>query len=180
MQPFKLAVPGEHNLANAQAAFLAADSAAIDHARAQAALLDFTGLPHRLELVHESAGVRYYNDSIATIPEAAVMACDAFEPGTVVQIVGGSKKEGLDYDGMSRHLSERCKMVLTIGEIGLALYEQCDRSEYVETLDAALERARKLVAPGDVVLLSPGTASYDQFANFEQRGQKFAQLARTG
>jgi UDP-N-acetylmuramoylalanine--D-glutamate ligase len=173
---FDLKLPGAHNQANAQAAFLAAQQFGIDYDAAQARVATFGGLKHRLELVHEANGVRWFNDSIATIPEAAIIACDAFPARTVIQIVGGSLKEGLNWDAMCDHLSRRCKKVLAIGQIGQAL---ADRSggEYVETLDAAVARAKQLARPGDVVLLSPGTASYGQFANFEKRGEAFARYA---
>ncbi len=175
--PFNLCMPGQHNQQNAQAAYLASGVSFDD---AQRAIGDFPGLPHRLQLVHESYGVRYFNDSIATIPEAAIIACDSFTPGTVIQIVGGSLKEGLSWDAMCAHLSKRCKKVLTIGQIGLMLAERCANATYVETLDTAVVKARSIAKSGDVVLLSPGTASYGQFANFEFRGQRFTELARQG
>ena len=130
-------------------------------------------------MVCECDGVRYYNDSIATIPEAATIACDAFEPKTVIQIVGGHRKPGLSWDAMCDHLAGRCKHVLTVGEIGAELAQRTPGSEYLDTFDAAVERAKTLARPGDVVLLSPGTASYGQFANFEKRGERFAQLVRS-
>lgn len=174
IRPLNLLIPGEHNQQNAQAAYLASG---LDLDQAERAVRNFRGLPHRLELVHEANGVRWYNDSIATIPQAAIIACDAFEPKTVIQIIGGSPKPGLSWDAMGRHLSERCKHVLTIGQIGPDLVKLTPGAEYVETLDVAVARAREIARPGDVVLLSPATASYDQFANFEARGQRFAQLA---
>lgn len=172
---FDLKLPGAHNQANAQAAFLAARHFGVDVATAQARVANFGGLKHRLELVHEANGVRYFNDSIATIPEAAVIACDAFPARSVIQIIGGSLKEGLSWDAMCDHLSARCKKVLTIGQIGQALAAR-GGGEYVETLDRAVARAKEIARPGDVVLLSPGTASYGQFANFEKRGERFAKL----
>jgi UDP-N-acetylmuramoylalanine--D-glutamate ligase len=181
---FDLAMPGEHNQHNAQAAFLAARASGVDFDRAQSAVRNLRGLPHRLELVHEAGGVRFYNDSIATIPEAAIIACDAFEPGTVIQIVGGFPKPGLTWDAMCDHLACRCKAVLTIGQIGSDLADRMRgaggcTAEACDTLDRAVQRAKALARPGDVVLLSPGTASYGQFFNFEKRGEAFAQFARS-
>lgn len=173
---FDLLIPGQHNQHNAQAAYLASG---VSFESAQQAVRDFRGLSHRLQLVHEAKGVRYFNDSIATIPEAAIIACDAFAPGTVIQIVGGSLKEGLSWDAMCSHLSQRCKRVLTIGQIGADLASQCTNARHVETLENAIQHARQIASPGDVVLLSPGTASYDQFPNFEFRGNRFAELARS-
>jgi len=174
--PFELLLPGAHNQHNAQAAYLASGLA---FEQAQQAVRQFRGLPHRLELVHEANGIRFYNDSIATIPEAAVIACDAFPAGRVIQIIGGSLKPGLSWDAMCQHLDARCRAVLCVGEIGPMLAQACGTvGEYVGTISAAVARAQALARPGDVVLLSPGTASYDQFANYEKRGERFAAEAR--
>ncbi len=177
-------LPGEHNQLNAQSAFLAAAALGVSREAAQAAVRDFGGLPHRLQLVHEAGGVRFYNDSIATIPEAAVVACAAFEPGHVIQIIGGSDKK-LDMTPMCVTLANRAKAVLCIGSLGAALAEKTlaangrtARVELCETLDRATKVAREIAQSGDVVLLSTGCASYDQFTNFEQRGEAFARLAK--
>jgi UDP-N-acetylmuramoylalanine--D-glutamate ligase len=172
--PFDLLIPGQHNQHNAQAAYLASG---VSFDQAQAAVGDFTGLDHRLQLVHEAGGVRFFDDSIATVPEAAIIACDAFAPGTVIQIIGGSPKD-VSWDAMCVHLSQHCKRVLTIGQVGAELACKCANGEYVQTLENAMIRAREIAREGDVVLLSPGTASYDQFPNFEFRGRRFAELAR--
>jgi UDP-N-acetylmuramoylalanine--D-glutamate ligase len=187
-RPFELRVPGRHNQLNAQGAFAAAELLGVGWESAQAALRDFRGLPHRLQLVHESdAGVRYYNDSIATVPEAAVAALESFSPKRVIQIVGGYDK-GLPLTAMCNGLVERAKAVLCIGATGkkicgvmsqaalqggAAVYDCGD-------LATAMKMARSVAAGGDVVLLSPGCASYDQFTNFEERGEAFARLAREG
>lgn len=184
-QPFELIVPGRHNQSNAQAAWAAASQLGVPREDAEAALREFRGLPHRLQLVHESDGVRYFNDSIATIPEAAVAALDAFPPHRVVQIVGGYDK-GLPMSGLCAALRERAKAVLCIGATGDALADalfsaggQSAAAVYrCGDLPTAIKVAKQVAAPGDVVLLSPGCASYDQFVNFEQRGETFAKLAR--
>jgi UDP-N-acetylmuramoylalanine--D-glutamate ligase len=184
-KPFALQLPGQHNQLNAQAAFEAASKLGVTWDDAQSAIADFPGLSHRLQLVHESAGVRYFNDSIATIPEAAVVACEAFAPGTVIQIVGGSDKQ-LDMSPMCEALARRAKAVLGIGKLGPSLatataaVPDCTaRVMDCETLAAAVRQARELARPGDVVLLSTGCASYDQFVNFEQRGDEFARLVKS-
>src|SRR6476661_3530902 len=105
-RPFDLIVPGRHNQLNAQGAFAAAGLLGVTWDEAQTALLAFPGLPHRLQLVHEENGVRYFNDSIATIPEAAVAALEAFPPKRVLQIVGGSKKKQLPFTAMCAELVE--------------------------------------------------------------------------
>lgn len=179
---FEIALPGEHNQLNAQGAFAAAQVMGVTWDDAQRAVRDFPGLPHRLQLVHQRDGVRYFNDSIATIPEAAVKGLDAFPRGKVIQIVGGSDKH-LDMSLMTAALADRAKAVLTIGRLGPELAKQIRTAgakvvHECGDLATALSRARQIATSGDVVLLSPGCASYDQFTNFQERGDMFARLAR--
>jgi UDP-N-acetylmuramoylalanine--D-glutamate ligase len=179
---FELALPGEHNQTNAQGAFAAAQVMGVTWDDAQRAVRDFRGLPHRLQLVHERDGVRYVNDSIATIPESAVLALDCFPRDHVIQIVGGADKH-LDMKLLTSALTDRAKAVLTIGKLGPELARQVRAAGGKEVhecgdLATALSRAKQIAIGGDVVLLSTGCASYDQFTNFEQRGDTFARLAR--
>ncbi len=183
---FALKLPGAHNQLNAQAAFAAAQQLGVTFEQAQAAVADFPGLPHRLQLVHESPrGVRYYNDSIATIPEAAVAALESFPPNSVLQIVGGHDKH-LPLKAMANALVERAKATLCVGATGKAIATMIGESTFqggavaydCGDLAAAVKVAREIAMPGDVVLLSTGCASYDQFVNFEERGDRFAALAR--
>lgn len=183
-QRFELAVPGEHNQLNAQAAFAAASCLGIEWQAAQDAIRNCEGLPHRLQRVHEWNGIRFYNDSIATIAEAAAAALRSFPKGKVIQIVGGKDKE-LAFEPMCDALAEHAKAALCIGQTGpkiAALTRQRHPSfssvYELATLKDAMARAHELAEGGDVVLLSPGCASYDQFDNFEQRGEAFASLAR--
>ncbi|MDW8262982.1 MAG: UDP-N-acetylmuramoyl-L-alanine--D-glutamate ligase [Phycisphaerales bacterium] len=179
---FLLRLPGRHNQLNAQAAFAAAQCMDVTREQAQLGIAGFTGLPHRMQIVHESDGVTWVNDSIATIPEAAIAANQAFPQGKVIQIVGGYDKK-LDWTEMCRQLTRGCKAVLTIGAIGPRLAELRRRhgAQVWEcgNLANAVATARALAREGDVVLLSTGTASYDQFKNFEQRGDAFTELARS-
>ena len=170
---------GRHNRLNERAAYTAAHLAGVYPDQAAAAVADFGGLPHRLQLVREDErGVKWVNDSIATIPEAAAAACEAFAPGTVLQIVGGSDK-GLPLEEMAAVLAERCKAILCIGAMGAAV-EKLVGAKAIDCRDVAtaVAKARELATEGDVVLLSPGFASYDQFRNFEERGEAFSRLAR--
>lgn len=182
-RPFELKVQGRHNQLNAQGAYAAAACLGVAWEEAQNAVGEFTGLPHRLCLVHEEAGVRYFDDSIATIPQAAVAAMDSFPAGRVIQIVGGSDKN-IPLDQMARELAGRAKAILCIGQTGPAIAnaarEARGRAQVHEcgTLAAAMEKAKELAKEGDVVLLSTGCASYDQFSNFEARGDAFAELAK--
>jgi UDP-N-acetylmuramoylalanine--D-glutamate ligase len=185
--PFDLRVPGWHNQFNAQAAFAAANALGVSFDEAQDAVRDFPGLPHRLQLVHESRGVRWFNDSIATIPEAAIAALDSFPQRTVLQIVGGSDK-GLPFTALAAALCERAKAVLCIGTTGPKIASLiaespthgCAPVYECGDLATAVTIAKRLATRGDVVLLSTGCASYDQFSNFEQRGNDFARLAAEG
>jgi UDP-N-acetylmuramoylalanine--D-glutamate ligase len=184
-RPFVLVLPGRHNQLNAQGAFAAASVLGVTWEEAQAALGGFRGLPHRLELVHEANGVRWFNDSIATIPEAAVAALEAFPPKRVVQIVGGSDK-GLPMTALCNALCERAKAAVCIGALGPAIADllaqsssqMCAAAYRCGDLATAVKVAKGVAVAGDVVLLSPGCASYDQFTNFEHRGKEFARLAR--
>jgi UDP-N-acetylmuramoylalanine--D-glutamate ligase len=183
-KPFELELKGEHNQLNAQAAFAAAQELGVSWGEAQRAIRNFRGLPHRLEVVHEADGVKWVNDSIATIPDAAIVAMRAFPRGSVIQIVGGYDKH-LDMRQMCETLAKNCKAVLTIGALGPALAgmirETSGRSAEIEEcgdLQNAVATARKLASRGDTILLSPGCASYDQFTNFEARGDAFAKLAK--
>ena len=180
---FELALPGEHNQTNAQGAFAAAQVMGVTWDDAQRAVREFRGLPHRLQLVHERDGVRYVNDSIATIPESAVLALDCFPRGHVIQIVGGADKH-LDMTLLTAALADRAKAVLTIGKLGPELARQVRAAGGKQIhecgdLAMALSRAKQIAMSGDVVLLSTGCASYDQFTNFEERGETFARLARS-
>jgi UDP-N-acetylmuramoylalanine--D-glutamate ligase len=175
-RPFELAIAGSHNQLNAQAAFFTAYLCGVTWEQAQSAIKDFHGLTHRLQLIHESAGVRFINDSIATIPEAAVAALKSFPPKTVIQIVGGSKKKDPPIEELCAALNERAKAVLCIGETGPKIAAHVPGSITCGTLAQAIATAKSIATNGDIVLLSPGYASYDQFVNFEQRGDEFTRL----
>jgi UDP-N-acetylmuramoylalanine--D-glutamate ligase len=180
-KPIELAIPGAHNQQNAQAAFAAAHLLGVTWEEAQQAVRSFRGLPHRLALVHEANGVRFYDDSIATIPQAAVAALEAFPSERVIQIVGGFDK-GLEFGEMCKALRERAKAVLCIGATGESIAEgvSSPKARRCWKLEEAMAVAKEMARPGDVVLLSTGCASYDQFDNFQQRGEMFARLARMG
>jgi len=181
---FNLVLPGEHNQLNAQGAFAAANAVGVSWDDAQKAVANFPGLPHRLQLVHERDGVRYYNDSIATIPEAAIAALDAFPRKRVIQIVGGYE-HNLPIKAMCNALVEHAKAVLCIGATGEKIADLLADTAHPAAagiyrcgdLATALKVARQVATAGDIVLLSTGYKSYDQFANFEERGAAFARIA---
>ncbi len=205
--PVALRVPGRHNVKNAWLAAHAASRVVGSPREAFLAVRDFVGLPHRLAHVAELDGVRFVNDSKSTTPEAARLALESFDPGTLHAILGGYDK-GSDLSEVARFASRHCKAIYTIGETGKAIAQaaiaECGwdgvhfksrdaklnhwiaETTHVSivkrctTLDKALTAIREHVKPGEVVLLSPGCASWDQFENYEQRGRRFVELVRGG
>ena len=185
--PLPLAIPGPHNQLNAAMAVRAAACVGVDARQAAEALTGFTGLPHRLQLVCEHRGVRYYNDSKATTPEAAQLALASFGPntpqhptdGTAIHLIAGGYDKGSDLTGLGRVAGERCCGVYTIGATGNAIADAADHAEArvvrCQTLDRAVEHACGHARDGEVVLLSPGCASWDQFDNYQQRGAVFVE-----
>ncbi len=166
---------GRHNRENAAAATAAARAAGIDDAHIAAALATFAGVPHRLEVVAEREGVRYVNDSKATNVAAALRALAAYADEPVHLILGGSPK-GEDFAPLAAALGSNIRSVHLIGAEAGRLAEVID-GDRDETLERAVAHAARLAEPGDVVLLSPACASFDQYENFEQRGEAFRRLA---
>jgi UDP-N-acetylmuramoylalanine--D-glutamate ligase len=162
---------------NLLAALLAVVALGAEPAKALAALATFQPLPHRTELVAQRAGVAWVNDSKATNPGATVPAL-ALETRPVIWIAGG-KDKGLDYAELAAARLAGVRRALLIGDaagrIAAALAGRVE-VETLGTLEAAVARAAELARPGDVVLLSPACASFDQFRNFEHRGERFREL----
>jgi UDP-N-acetylmuramoylalanine--D-glutamate ligase len=164
---------------NLLAALLAAQALGAEPRKALGALAAFQALPHRTELVSERGGVRWVNDSKATNPGATAAAL-ALETRPLVWIAGG-KDKGLDYAELAAAPLGAVKRALLIGAAAPRIAEALAgrvELEQVGTLEAAVARANELARPGDVVLLSPACASFDQFRNFEQRGERFRALVR--
>jgi UDP-N-acetylmuramoylalanine--D-glutamate ligase len=177
--PSEPLIPGAHNRENAAAATAAARAAGISDEAIAEALRTFEGVPHRLELVREVGGVRFVNDSKATNPEAAERALSAYPPG-IRLILGGSRKQS-SYSGLARTARESgVSRAYLIGdaadEIAEALAGAGVRFTHSQTLERAVADAFADAGPGEVVLLSPACASYDQFRDFEERGQRFREL----
>ena len=177
--PAEPRVPGEHNRENAAAATAAARAAGIADDAIGQALRSFAGVPHRLELVRELDGVRWINDSKATNPEAAERALGAYPPGLRV-ILGGSRK-GTPFGGLAgraREAGVSCAYLIgeSADEIAEALAREGVRFRHSIDLERAVAEAHADAERGEVVLLSPACASYDQFESFEERGARFRQL----
>ena len=166
---------GAHNRENAAAATAAARSAGVGDAAIAEALRSFPGVAHRLELVGEVGGVRFVNDSKATNVAAARRALAAYADERVHLILGGRAK-GEDFATLAAAIGPNVVSVHLIGEAAADLARVLPDAERDETLGRAVERAFAAAVPGDVVLLSPACASYDQFENFEQRGAEFRRL----
>jgi len=175
--PAEPGLPGRHNRENAAAATAAARAAGIGDAAIAEALRTFPGVPHRLELVAEVGGVRFVNDSKATNTAAARRALASYDVPLHV-ILGGSRK-GESFDGLVRELHGRAYL---IGETAEELAQALDRAgvPYVRCgdLGTAVPAAAAEADRGEVVLLSPACASYDQFRDFEHRGEEFRRLVQ--
>lgn len=188
-----LAIPGRHNRLNAAFALRAVGLLGADMQRAAEALASFPGLAHRLELVgkFEIGGpgeppVRAFNDSKSTTPEAAALAVAAMDDDQTigaarVRLICGGYDKQIDLAPMVAPAA-RCARAYTLGATGPALAEAIrgagGRATNCATLACAVERAVQDLRPGDVLLLSPGCASWDQFTNFEIRGRQFAETVR--
>jgi UDP-N-acetylmuramoylalanine--D-glutamate ligase len=168
---------GAHNLENVLAAVAATRLAGADVAAIAKGVRSFAGVEHRLEFVAEISGVRYYNDSKATNVDATLKALDAF-PGRVLIILGGKDKDS-DYTLLQEPLRHKAILALLIGSAAGKIEKQIAGSvaiERADTLDRAVETASHAARPGDVVLLAPACASFDQFQNYEHRGRVFKDL----
>jgi UDP-N-acetylmuramoylalanine--D-glutamate ligase len=174
--PAEPLIRGRHNRENAAAATAAARAARIADEAIADALRTFVGVPHRLEVVGEHDGVRFVNDSKATNVAAARRALAAYADEPVHLILGGSYK-GEDFNPLAAAIGPNVRSVHLIGEEAPRLAEVID-GHLDETLERAVTHAVELAAVGDVVLLSPAAASYDQFDNFEVRGDAFRNLVR--
>jgi UDP-N-acetylmuramoylalanine--D-glutamate ligase len=173
--PAEPSLRGAHNRENAAAAVAAARAAGAGEEEIVRGLRDFRGVPHRLELVAERGGVGYVNDSKATNVGATLRALAAYEDEPVRLILGGSRK-GEDFAPLAAALGPNVRAVYVIGETADELARAIPDTIRAGDLATAVERAATAAQPGEVVLLSPACASYDQFRDFEERGEEFKRL----
>lgn len=183
----KIALPGKHNVENAAAAAMAATLAGASKADIYDVLTTFQGLPHRLELVREVNGVKYYDDSFSTTPETAIAAIEAFTEPEIL-ILGGSSKNS-DFSELGQAISKAQNITTIIGigvewpkikeAIEAAISDADDdkpKAVYLEgakDMHTVVQAASKVAQPGDVVILSPACASFDMFKNYKERGDAF-------
>jgi len=186
---------GKHNLLNILAASTLATLAGVDLAAIRQVATTFTGVDHRLELVHREKGVRWYDDSIATAPERAIAALRSFEE-PIVLLAGGRDKD-LPWATFAKEAVRRVRWLVTFGEAGSMIARKVEEAlkagsssaggaqdesralagiTSVDTLEQAVEAAAGVVQSGDVVLLSPGGTSFDAFRDFAERGDRFEEI----
>jgi UDP-N-acetylmuramoylalanine--D-glutamate ligase len=174
---------GEHNLSNVLAATAIAYAAGLPVEAMQAGVEGFTGVPHRLELVRVWEGASWYNDSIATAPERTIAAIQSFEEPLV--LLAGGRDKNLAWDELAALARRRVDHLILFGEaaekiwLALVAERQAAGEEWPYTvsrctgLQQAVQEASRIAEPGDVVLLSPGGTSFDEFRDFEDRGEAF-------
>lgn len=179
-----LHLAGVHNWENACAAISAVLTVVPDVTNEQVAagLSSFQGLPHRLKLVAEVRGVKYYDDSIATTPGSAIAALRAFDAPKII-ILGGSDK-GANYDEIITVAKETGARVIAIGQTGQIIYELCQQQGVPAEREEGLmyvvvERASRTATPGSVVILSPASASFDQYTSYVDRGNQFIEAVNS-
>jgi len=178
----EIPLKGAHNLENVLAAVCAGALMGCEPDKIRQAVRDFKAVEHRLEFVATVGGVDYYNDSKATNVDASIKALESF-PANIHLILGG-KDKGSDYTVLNELLQKRVKRVYTIGAAAEKIESQIASKSgsvdvvHAETLENAIRKAHAVAVPGDVVLLAPACASFDQFKNYEHRGQVFKEIVR--
>ena len=172
----EIPLKGAHNVENILGAICAGALMGCDPAKIREAIQNFKAVEHRLEYVATVKGVEYYNDSKATNVDATIKALESF-PKNIHLIVGG-KDKGSDYTVLNDLLRERVKRVYTIGAAAGKIESQIKAAEVVhaETLENAVRRASAVAQPGDIVLLAPACASFDQFQSYNHRGRVFKEI----
>jgi UDP-N-acetylmuramoylalanine--D-glutamate ligase len=176
LQVSEIPLKGAHNLENVLAAVCSGVLMGCAPEKVRQAVQDFKAVEHRLEFVATIGGVDYYNDSKATNVDATTKALESF-PANIHLILGG-KDKGSDYTVLNDLIRQRVKRIYTIGAAAAKIESQVKGAEIVhaETLENAIRKAHATAQPGDVVLLAPACASFDQFKNYEHRGRVFKDI----
>ena len=176
----EIPLKGGHNVENVLAAICASELMGCDAASIRNAIRDFKAVEHRLEYVATLRGVEYYNDSKATNVDATIKALESF-PRNIHLILGG-KDKGSDYAVLNELLRQRVKCVYTIGAAAEKIQLHIKGATSIVaagSMETALKQASSAAQPGDIVLLAPACASFDQFQNYEHRGRVFKELVRS-
>jgi UDP-N-acetylmuramoylalanine--D-glutamate ligase len=172
----ELSLRGGHNVENAMAAAAACLARELDPVNVRGALRDFAGVPHRLEELASSEGVLFVNDSKATNVASTLVALDAFAPGSIHLILGGQGK-GQDFSALRDAVATHCRAVYLIGEDAPLIADALSGVDVpvlaCGELERAASKAHDFAKAGEVVLLSPACASFDQFVDYEDRGERF-------
>jgi UDP-N-acetylmuramoylalanine--D-glutamate ligase len=173
----EIKLKGAHNVENALAAITAGMILGAKPGLVRQAVAQFKAVEHRIEYVATIGGVEYYNDSKATNVDATIKALESFPAG--IHLILGGKDKGSDYSVLNDLLRQRVKRVYTIGAAAGKIESQIQGAAEIvqaETLERAIRRAASLAEPGEVVLLAPACASFDQFQNYEHRGRVFKEV----
>jgi len=180
----ELPLRGRHNVENAMASAAACLVRGLEAADVRAGLRSFRGVPHRLQEVARRDGVLYVNDSKATNVASALVALEAFAGRAQVHLILGGQGKGQDFAPLCEPVQRGCAGVYLIGEDAAAIERALAGAGTPVVrcgdLDRAVHASRTAARPGDVVLLSPACASFDQFSDFEARGERFCELVREG
>ncbi|MBI2981887.1 MAG: UDP-N-acetylmuramoyl-L-alanine--D-glutamate ligase, partial [Deltaproteobacteria bacterium] len=176
----KAKLVGLHNVENMMASVGAARSVGVLPDQIQKVIESFEGLPHRMQLIGEYRGVRYYDDSKGTNVDSVCKSVGGFENRQVILIAGGRDKGG-SYQPLKEIISVKVAFLLLIGEASSKIARELEGSVAIEeagTLDVAVQRAVERAKKGQVVLLSPACSSFDQFRDYAERGEKFRELVK--
>lgn len=184
----EILIPGEHNIEN----FLAAITAVIEYVKPEAiqrVATTFKGVEHRIQMIRELKGIRFYNSSIDSSPSRTMAALRSFKQRVI--LIAGGKDKNIPYDDMGPVLVEKVKGLILIGPTGpkieKALKDEVQRTGkgkdipviYCNTYEEVVRKAYSMAVTGDIVLLSPASTSFDMFRNFEERGNKFKEIVNT-
>jgi len=179
----QFALLGEHNLYNAMAVLLVCDYMKLPLEKAIELMMTFKSLPHRLEFVAEVNGIKFYNDSISTIPQATIKALESVS--NVKSLILGGFDRGIDYELLINYLTSFKPLnIMLLGDVGARIYNCLQEKQYKgrlyrsSSMKEAVNKAFELTPKGSACLLSPAASSYDSFKNFEERGARFKELVQ--
>lgn len=172
---------GAHNAENIMAALAVGVALGVDPSTMVKAISSYRSLPHRCEFVAEESGVLWINDSKSTTLDAMEKALQAVEKKRPILLIAGGKDKGSSFSSILPLVKERVKQAVLLGELKHSIAQEWSDvlSYQVDSIEAAVQTAAALAEPGDVVLFSPGTSSYDMFRNYEERGDRFKEAVRS-